>query len=560
MRLRKERIIPNNNFVYSSRQVVHHNKNASMDIPSNTKAKNIYLNKILQKNLGPQISSLEQSGLKDNLSNFQSNIRNILANEETRQKAKNFVLGMRYRREQNSPFAQQSDFNKNRNNMSRTNYDGFYAQKPKNNYVIQENIYRNNNNMKKEVIYQQRIISNRPYSGYNNFENRMEPSTPDKTTKYNKKNNYYEEMPYNVGEGIYYQNNLKNDLNMNRNNSRGGIINMSNINKMNNLNLFRNSKTNYPLNSKKENYQNKQSRENFENLNVKNSPYFVNNFNINNSNNQYDDENDLDYNKEINYENNPIDTNSLSENNNSGLREIIIDNINEIYQSPQPMTRIYDDFGEDENKYSNPNNNTKTYELNNNNNNVNVYNKYKNSSKSKSNFNVVMNTNSTKNISDQKSFSKGNSSSNNKKYNDNYNYGNKNYRNKNVYDNYNIEKYRLRIKGQSNGIDYNSDIMQKIRNRFLENIKAITTSELNIKGNENKNIRNRYDNKNSNEIKQMKNELEMAKKQNLDNENTINNYKNIINKQKKDLDTKINEIYRLKNESNINMNDLLKKI
>ena len=25
--------------------------------------------------------------------------------------------------------------------------------------------------------------------------------------------------------------------------------------------------------------------------------------------------------------------------------------------------------------------------------------------------------------------------------------------------NYNIEKYRLRIKGQSNGIDYNSDIM-----------------------------------------------------------------------------------------------------
>jgi hypothetical protein len=51
---------------------------------------------------------------------------------------------------------------------------------------------------------------------------------------------------------------------------------------------------------------------------------------VNNLNNLYIDENDFD-DDNFNFVNH-LDTNSLSENNNSGLREIVIDNIMKYYR------------------------------------------------------------------------------------------------------------------------------------------------------------------------------------------------------------------------------------
>ena len=96
MRLRKERNIITNNYLISSKPPPsHHNKNSSMDIPPSAKEKNIYLNKILQKNLGSQRITIDQANLRENMHNFQSSIQSILANEESRQRAKNYVLNMR---------------------------------------------------------------------------------------------------------------------------------------------------------------------------------------------------------------------------------------------------------------------------------------------------------------------------------------------------------------------------------------------------------------------------------------------------------------------------------
>ena len=108
----------------------------------------------------------------------------------------------------------------------------------------------------------------------------------------------------------------------------------------------------------------------------------------------------------------------------------------------------------------------------------------------------------------------------------------------------------LRIKKD---VDYNSDIMQKIKNRFLENIKAITVNEINVKGTENKRMKTRIDSSNNfNEVRQLKSELEKLKNKNKENESLINNYKNLINTQKKEIDSKLKEITRNKHENNSN--------
>ena len=133
MRLRKERNIITNNYLISSKPPPsHHNKNASMDIPPSAKEKNIYLNKILQKNLGSQRITIDQANLRENMHNFQSSIQSILANEESRQRAKNYVLNMRSKKGQLSPYSMQGD-QRNKIVFSNTNYDGFYDSKRKNN-------------------------------------------------------------------------------------------------------------------------------------------------------------------------------------------------------------------------------------------------------------------------------------------------------------------------------------------------------------------------------------------------------------------------------------------
>ena len=148
MRVKKEKITQNY-IPYTIKQIqTHHNKTGSMDMISTSNSKNIYLNKILQKNLGNQRVNIDQTNFQKNIPNFQSSIQSILANEETRQKAKNYVLQMRNRQGQNSPSHFHNDYLRNKNiSLSKTNYEGFYNTKQKRNLdeILQSN-NRNNSN------------------------------------------------------------------------------------------------------------------------------------------------------------------------------------------------------------------------------------------------------------------------------------------------------------------------------------------------------------------------------------------------------------------------------
>ena len=175
--------------------------------------------------------------------NFQSSIQSILANEESRQRAKNYVLNMRSKKGQLSPYSMQGD-QRNKIVFSNTNYDGFYDSKRKNNYEIKESIYRSNHNSQKEIVtVKQKNINDKQYF-YNYGVN-----TPDKVIRVNKISKNYEENISSTRDPTYIgKNNPKNDSNMNRINSSRGVLN-KNANNNNNLNMFRNANTNYPLNS-----------------------------------------------------------------------------------------------------------------------------------------------------------------------------------------------------------------------------------------------------------------------------------------------------------------------
>ena len=118
------------------------------------KTQNIYLNKILQKNFGEQKLPMEPANFQKNYPNFQSNIQRILANEESRQKAKNFVIQMRYK-QQNSPYVR-SEYNRNQNYLFSKTRNDFYDNKQRRNVIelSQENYYKNFpvKDLKKEII------------------------------------------------------------------------------------------------------------------------------------------------------------------------------------------------------------------------------------------------------------------------------------------------------------------------------------------------------------------------------------------------------------------------
>jgi hypothetical protein len=585
MRLRKERnILNNNNFLISTykAQPMNRNKNSSMDIPQSSKTKNLYLNKILQKNLDPQKANIAQTNMRENIPNFQSSVQSILGNEEKRQKAKNFVLTMRSKRNNFSPNSIQNDYNKDSATFSNTYYDKFYNPIQKSNYELpKENIYRNNNSRKEKIYKPNDILYSLNYDYGSSMNN---------VIKVNKANKYYDENPNPIssrGPSNIYKNYLKNEPNMNRNNSRG-VFNLNNVNNgkifsnSNSTTILRNSNTNYPLNINKHvHFQKSQYFDNnIDNLNIKNNStyYLNNNYNDKNLNKLYLDENEFKENLnniEINFDNH-LDSNSIIEkieNNNTstGLKEIIIDNINELYHNPEVNTHQFELNEDDTNKYtkrktyelnSNKNNNINLYKPKdeNNNNNENIYKKYINDN---NNYKIGSNNN-TKNKPMQKYYTKVNINPLNRK-NDKYikyNLDNKN-------SNLKIEKNRIKIISENKkGIDYNRDIMQKIKNRFIQNIKAIKLYELNIKGtNNDKAIKPKYDiDNNVNEINQIKNELEKSKNKNIENEKLLNNYKNLINSQKKELDTKIKEITKIKNDQNANeqkmkneLNDAIKK-
>lgn len=212
MRLRKERnILNNNNFLISSykAQPMRHNKNSSMDIPQSSKSKNLYLNKILQKNMDPQKANIAQTNIRENIPNFQSSVQSILGNEEKRQKAKNYVLSMRSKRSNLSPYSIQNDYTKDKSTFSNTYYDKFYNPMQKSNYELPQDIIYKNKNSRKEIIFKPNDIQ---YSLNYDYGSSM-----NNAIKVNKANKYYDENPNqnqnsSRGPSYIYKNNSKMSL------------------------------------------------------------------------------------------------------------------------------------------------------------------------------------------------------------------------------------------------------------------------------------------------------------------------------------------------------------
>ena len=80
MRVRRNKKNATNITKSTNENPILHNKTSSMDKRSTSKSKNIYLNKILEQNLG--IQNMEESMIQKNIPNFESSIQNILSNEE----------------------------------------------------------------------------------------------------------------------------------------------------------------------------------------------------------------------------------------------------------------------------------------------------------------------------------------------------------------------------------------------------------------------------------------------------------------------------------------------
>lgn len=123
MRLKREKYISKNPITNTTNPTtnnikIHQIKTSSMDRRNPMKAQNIYLNKVLQKNLGTEKLSQDPTNLQKNYQNFESSIQNIFSNEESRQKAKNYVL--KIRNKQGSPLAR-SEYHDEKNDFTKTN-------------------------------------------------------------------------------------------------------------------------------------------------------------------------------------------------------------------------------------------------------------------------------------------------------------------------------------------------------------------------------------------------------------------------------------------------------
>jgi hypothetical protein len=232
MRLKKTKVsknpIPIATTISTVKKGPIHNKNASMDIinkKSQEEGHSIYLNKILQKNLGMKRADTDFPNFKENISNFQSSIQNILSNEESRQKAMRYVIGMRNKSRgasNASPFVIRNDYSRNvhetnntnstANIFSKTINDGFYDPRQKKNYVFDNDNYNYRYNykerLKTDLTNRPKNIVVTPYTGYNIYTNKLEPVTPDKAIRVNKVTRYYDEIPYQGESNIYVRNNL----------------------------------------------------------------------------------------------------------------------------------------------------------------------------------------------------------------------------------------------------------------------------------------------------------------------------------------------------------------
>jgi len=374
MQLRKKKYVKNTIITTTQKKKSLHTKNhVSMDIatkPEKYNNQSVYLNKVLQKNLGIEKTDSNFPNFNENITNFHSNIQNILSNEERRQKAMKYVINMRYRKMQVSPFLERNnharniDLNEDYNNnnaFSKTINDGFYDVKHRNKNAM-ENLYQEHNptntNYKKSIYkntYYGRDFqkdysgnkynnANKPYRGYNIYTNYLQPITPDKVIKVNK--NLYEQK---------YNDNYRNigkEPNTGRSNSKSNNYNdvknnYNNIN--NNLNTYRNT-VNYPQVNKQYYYTRKNITDKSDNLYNRNYNNYndANNYDDRDGNEDYNNYNN-EYEDDLNGENNDLEDNLLNDNNNSGMRKIIIDNDNENILYKSPKYEIYNDEYDNEN-------------------------------------------------------------------------------------------------------------------------------------------------------------------------------------------------------------------
>ena len=237
MRLNKDKGRLANNKAFTKKPS-NHLKATSMDnIPSSSRTKSIYLNKILQKNLGNNKISLN----KDNIAqNFQSSIQNIFSNDEKRLKAKNYVLNLRNRSNAQPQYSLEEDFlSKNKNvNFSKSNYGEFYNK---------------NNNMRKtyEILddddnynYYRSSQKERPIFMRNILDNSPESKTG--FIKVNKINKFNDEIRY------FEDSNNSNHKNNNLLNATKQALNRSGIKNKNNLennHIYLNSQNNINMNN-----------------------------------------------------------------------------------------------------------------------------------------------------------------------------------------------------------------------------------------------------------------------------------------------------------------------
>ena len=221
MRLNREKV--KQNYKILSKKRSNHLKTNSMDnISTSSRSKNIYLNKILQKNLAEHKISI-----KDNIQNFQTSIKNIFSDEEKRQKAKNYVMNLRNKNATKSQYKIEDDqIMKNKNiNFSGSNYGGFYNYDSlrKTYEILDKNSARTNTyyrtSQKEKPISLRKMIDNSP---------EMNPGF----IRVNKINKLNDEIRYFRDSNYYSNNNLvktnnpgylnsQNDLNINNINNSG---------------------------------------------------------------------------------------------------------------------------------------------------------------------------------------------------------------------------------------------------------------------------------------------------------------------------------------------------
>lgn len=294
---------------------------------------------------------------KENISNFQSSIKNILSSEENRKKSMKYIIGLRNKSRgssNKSPFVINKEDMKNAyetnnknvaaNILSKTINDGFYDPGQRNDFMHDNDNYKSKYNYKRklktDLINQPKNIVVTPYTGYNIYTNNLEPITPNKTIRVNRLTKYYDEISFPSESNIYVRNNLSTQS--------SGRSNSKNRNMQTNMVTYKNTtNANYPSGNKF--YIKKQYNDTLENPYIINSQY----------NNNYDDGDDNEDNVKY-YEN--INNNQFepsSENENSGLKEVIVDNMNEIYQSP----KYIEDYN-DEIKYLDNRNNFYNQEYN----------------------------------------------------------------------------------------------------------------------------------------------------------------------------------------------------